>query len=89
MKFENIEKFRAFLDENLKNHLTYNFNAFVGDFERQIEETGVERYELSGSKTVSGWPEGISFERIDKFIIDGKEVPPCDDFDSIETTIIF
>lgn len=87
MKFENLEKFNEFLEENMK--LEYDLNACISDFERQIGETGAENYELRGFETKSGNPECISFERIDHYILDGKEVEPCDDFDEVETTIIF
>lgn len=88
MKFENIEIFKTFIESNLKMPFgTYDFSACVADFERQVNES--ETYELSGSETNSGEPESIGFERVDRFYIDGKEVPPCDDFDFVETTIIF
>lgn len=90
MKFENLDVFKTFIEENLKMPFgTYNFNACVSDFERRVEETGVNHYELSSSETISGNPETITFERIDRFYVDDEEVSPCDDFDYVETTIIF
>lgn len=90
MKFENLHVFKAFIEANLKTPFgVYNFSAYAADFERQVEETGANHYELSSADTISGNPETISFERIDRFYVDDEEVPPCDDFDYIETTIIF
>lgn len=88
MKFENFEIFKSFIEKNLKMPFgTYDFDACIADFEKQIGET--KCYELKSWETVSGNPETIVFERIDRFYIDGKEVPPCDDFDYVETAIIF
>lgn len=90
MKYENIEKFREFLDKNLKRKGEYNFSACLEDFERQIGASGGQTYELSPFETFSGHAEEIGFERIDKFFIDDQEVSgENNDFDYGETTIIF
>lgn len=65
MKFENLEKFKEFLDENL-NASVYDLDACLTDLERQIGETGADHYELSASETRSSRPEIISFDRVDQ-----------------------
>lgn len=91
MKYENIEKFRAFLNKNLKSTY-YDFNEFINELEQKIGETGASHYELNSLETKSGNPETISFERIDRFFLDGMEINIYEadgTFDDIETTIIF
>ena len=90
MEIKNIERFKEFLDENLKTTCgTYDFEACLEDLETQVMETGSDTYELSGFETKSGNPELIRFEKTERFFKDGEEVTPCDDFDEIKTTIIF
>lgn len=67
MKFENVEIFSDFLEKNLKTAAGgYTLDACLADLERQIGETGADHYELSSHETFSGWPETISFERVDQ-----------------------
>lgn len=90
MKYENIEKFKAFLDENLRQpYGYYNFAAFLEDFERDLGVSSSSSYELSPFETKSRNPETIMFEREDHFLCGEKEVDPDDDWDTVETTIIF
>lgn len=96
MEFVNVEKFRKFLKENLKperaKYLDTTFTDWLDTFEYQVEISGSADFELLGSETKSKQPKLISFERIDKFYLDDKEVNPDDTdgaFDYVETTIIF
>lgn len=94
MEFKNIEVFKRFLDEKLKKpYGCYDFNACIADFEKQVAETG--SYELRPYETVSGLPESLPFDKVDRFFLIGEngesvEVDPAeDDFDYAEITIIF
>jgi hypothetical protein len=89
MTFENLEKFQAFLEENL-NTPHADINDYLEDLKEQVGASGGANYELSPFKTKSGNPENIGFERIDKYFLDGAVVEPVENnFDYVETTIIF
>lgn len=91
MNYKNKEIFEKFLSENMNK--PYNIDACYEDFERQIGASGSSSYELPGHETKSGHPESIYFERKDHFFLDEKEIPQekigDNDFDYVETTIIF
>ncbi|MEG1874564.1 MAG: hypothetical protein RR185_03265 [Angelakisella sp.] len=88
MEYKNIEVFEKFLSDNF-NAPVYDIKPFLDELELQTSATGSNHYELSGHETKSGNPKQICFEREDVYFIDGKPVEPCDDFDYIESTIIF
>lgn len=79
MEFVNLEKFKAFLDENVKAEW-YSFDAYLNDLVKDLGSNGSTNYELSPFETKSGRPEIYRYEyRLD---LD-------DDGDVVDERIIF
>lgn len=72
MEVRNKEKFKRFLEENIKDNIYVSFNAYLEDLEKQYCDTGMAEYEMSKFETKSGRPQIISYKILDieKFIIE-------------------
>lgn len=89
MKFENIEKFHAFLEANLRPGATGG-EARIRDLERRIEASAANVYELTPKETKSGKREAISFSREQSFYVDDVSIlPDGGPYTYVETIITF
>lgn len=90
--FRNEEKFKSWLDYNLKADV-YDFQACLKDLEDQYATSASANYELRDWETKSGHAEVYSYDVVEKFILDGREASEEEvennDFDYCETEYIF
>ena len=91
MEFKNIEKFDAWLKENVKSKV-YDLEAFLDDVDKSYGESGIlgsNTYELKACETKSGRPELYHYETKEIYYIDDEVVEVCDDYDHVEVVCIF
>ena len=76
MEFEQLERFTAFLKENLSTP-DFDEDAYLERLIIHWGETGALRFTLSAEETVSGAPAHIAYTVDNRYFIreDGKEIP--------------
>lgn len=88
IRFENKEKFREWLEQNLKADC-FDFDVFLDDLDYKYSETASLDYELKSYETKTGQAACYSFEVKDLFYLDGEVVEEGEDYDDFERIFIF